>query len=55
MLKKADLDGEENLSISREGKEEIDAANLSDEGKIRVIQTRIRTRETGRGSSRSSG
>ena len=38
MSKKAELTREENLS--REAKEEIDAADLCDDGKIRVIQER---------------
>lgn len=44
VLKKADLKREENLS--RKAKEEIDAADLGDDGKIRVIQARIWARET---------
>lgn len=39
VLKKADLKREENLS--RKAKEKIDAADLSDDGKIRVTQARI--------------
>ena len=44
VLKKMDLQREE--SRSRKAKEEIDAADLDDDGKIRVIQARISTRET---------
>lgn len=44
VLKKADLKREENLS--RKAKEEIDAADLGDDGKIRAIQVRIWARET---------
>lgn len=43
-LKKADLEKKE--SILRKAKEEVDAADLVDNGKIRVIQDRIRARET---------
>jgi len=43
-LKKADLKKEE--SLLRKAKEEVDAADLVDNGKIRVIQDRIRARET---------
>ncbi|KAL8861140.1 MAG: hypothetical protein Q9178_002356 [Gyalolechia marmorata] len=43
LLRKADLNIEEDRS--RKAKEEIDAADLGDERKIRVIQTRIRARE----------
>ena len=44
ILKKAELNKEEN--ISRKAKEEIDAADMSDEWKIQVIQARIQARET---------
>lgn len=44
VLKKADLKREENLA--RKAKEEIDAADLGDDGKIRAIQVRIWARET---------
>ena len=44
VLKKADLQGEENRA--RKAKEEVDAADLDDDRKIRVIQARISTRET---------
>ncbi len=43
LLRKADLKREEDRS--RKAKEEIDAADLGDEGKIRGIQARIRARE----------
>ncbi|KAH9208348.1 DnaJ domain-containing protein, partial [Leptodontidium sp. 2 PMI_412] len=43
-LKKADLKEEE--SLLRKAKEEVDAADLVEDGKIRVIQDRIRARET---------
>lgn len=43
-LKRANLKREEH--ISRKSKEEINAADLCDDGKIRVIQARIRARET---------
>ena len=44
VLKEADLQREENRS--RKAKEEVDAADLDDDAKIRVIQARISTRET---------
>ena len=44
VLKEADLQREENRS--RKAKEEVDAADLDDDGKIRVIEARISTRET---------
>ncbi|KAG4438209.1 hypothetical protein IFR05_006306 [Cadophora sp. M221] len=43
-LKEADLKGAE--EVLRKAKEEIDAADLVENGKIRVIQDRIRARET---------
>jgi hypothetical protein len=43
-LKKADLKKEE--SLSRQAKEEVDAADLVDNGKIRVLKGRIWARET---------
>jgi hypothetical protein len=41
--KKADLKKEE--ALLQKAKEEVDAADLSDDGKIRVIQARIRAKE----------
>jgi hypothetical protein len=43
-LKKVDLEKEEHML--RKVKEEVDTTDLVDNGKIRVIQDRIRTRET---------